>query len=213
MKNICTGDICRPGGYKITERALEFCDFPKDAKLADIGCGLGATVRHIRRKYGYDICGIEKDKDAVKLAGTQFVYAGDAAELPFDCEGLDGLLFECSLSKMDNPELVLAQSVRVLKSGGYLIVSDMYARGSSATFSGLLGRVETKKALMDKLEANGFAIKLFEDYSDDLQTMWGQLIFEHGAKALCENLGADSGDLKKIKCGYCLIIAQKEVNL
>jgi len=213
MKNICIGDICRPGGYKITERALEFCDFSQDAKLADIGCGLGATVRHIRRNYGYDICGIEKDKDAVKLAVTQFVYAGDSTELPFVSEELDGLLFECSLSKMDNPELVFTQCQRVLKPGGYLIISDMYARGSGATLSGLLGRIEAKEVLMDKFKSNGFNIKLFEDYSDDLQTMWGQLIFEHGAKALCENLGTDSGKLKKIKCGYCLIIAQKGVSL
>jgi len=209
MKNICTGAICRPGGYKITERALEFCGFSKDAKLADIGCGLGATVRHIRRNYDYDICGIEKDKDAVKLAVTQFVYAGDSTELPFDSEELDGLLFECSFSKMDNPELVLTECQRVLKPGGYLIISDMYARGSSAALSGLLGRIEAKEEILDKLIMSGFDIKLFEDYSDELHRMWGQLIFEHGAKALCENLGTDSGKLKEIKCGYCLIIAQK----
>ncbi|HWQ30409.1 MAG TPA: methyltransferase domain-containing protein [Negativicutes bacterium] len=213
MKNTCTGDICRPGGYKITERALEFCDFPKDAKLADIGCGLGATVRHIRQNHGYDICGLEKDRNAVKLAGTQFVNVGDATELPFDSGELDGLLFECSLSKMDNPELVLIQCQRVLKPGGYLIISDIYARGLSATLSGLLGRVETKEELMNKLKANGFVIELFEDYSKDLQAMWGQLIFEYGAKALCENLEADREDLKKIKCGYCLIIAKKGVSL
>lgn len=209
MMGIHTGDICRPGGFQITDKALAFCGFSKGVKLADIGCGFGATVRHIRQNYRLDIFGIEKDAEIVKLAGSPYVLCGDGTKLSFGKEELDGLLFECSLSKMDNPELVLDQCYYVLKPRGLLIISDLYARGESATLSGLLGRVETKESLLQRLHINGFTLKLFEDYTDALNKMWAELILKHGMKDLCVNLGAQQDDLRKIKCGYCLIIAQK----
>ena len=120
MTDICAADLCRPGGFEITDRALAFCGFSKSAKLIDIGCGLGVTVRHVRERYGFDIWGIEKAKDVAKLARTKFVIAGDGAQLPFGEAEIDGLLFECSLSKMENTRHVLAQCRCVLKPEGHL---------------------------------------------------------------------------------------------
>jgi len=213
MTGICLGDMCRPGGFEITDRAMAFCCFPPRAKLADIGCGFGATVEHIRKLYGYEIWGIEKDEEIVKRTRSSFVFKGDSNKLPFTDGELDGIMFECSLSKMDHPETVLAESRRVLKPQGYLIVSDMYARGKGATLSGLLGRVETKEELCRQLTSSGFSILLFEDYSQALKRMWGQLIFQCGSEALWNNLGTNCTEMQLVKCGYCLIIGQKEEKL
>jgi arsenite methyltransferase len=209
MMDICPGDMCRPGGFEITDRAMAFCCFPPKAKLADIGCGFGATVEHIRKLYGYEIWGIEKDEEIVKRTQSKFVLTGDGNKLPFADGELDGIMFECSLSKMDHPQTVLAESRRVLKPQGYLIVSDMYARGKGATLSGLLGRVETKEELYLQLTSNGFPILLFDDYSQALQRMWAQLIFQFGTEALWDNLGSNCAEMRQVKCGYCLIIGQK----
>lgn len=213
MTNICSGDMCRPGGFEITDRAMSYCPFPRKAKLADIGSGPGATVGYIRKNYGFEIWGVEKDAETVKRAGSEFIIHGDGHKMPFGIEELDGLLFECSLSKMDDPKTVLIEARRVLKPGGYLIISDMYAKGERAELTGLLGRVETKETLFGQLSDSGFSLKLFEDYSPALKRMWGQLIFQYGLDMICENFGTDWDHLKRIKSGYCLIIGQKEDKL
>jgi len=211
--SICSNELCRPGGFAITDRALTFCNFEKVARLADVGCGLGATVRYIKKHYGLDICGIEKNQEVLEHAKAyshgEILMAADAEQLPFHDGELNGLIFECSLSKMEEINAVLAECARVLKTQGYLIISDMYSRGKSAQLSGLLGRIDTMEAFRERLERKHFSIVLFEDYSDSLRAMWGQLIFKYGTDALYKNLGIDKTGMCSVKCGYCLIIAQK----
>jgi len=76
-----------------------------------------------------------------------------------------------------------------------------------------LGRVETKEELCRQLTSSGFSILLFEDYSQALKRMWGQLIFQCGSEALWNNLGTNCTEMQLVKCGYCLIIGQKEEKL
>ena len=116
---------------------------------------------------------------------------------------------ECSFSLMEDQEVVLTECHRVLKPDGRLIVSDMYAHGQPEKLSGCLGRMERKENIISILKSNGFSVELFEDYTHELQTMWGQMIFEQGAKSFYCSMGVDPATLKRIKCGYYLIIATK----
>lgn len=209
----CTDNIFRPGGFEITDRAISYCNFPPNAKLADIGCGYGATVKYIQQNYSFNIWGVEKDREILKTVNNRNVLWGDAAQLPFGKAEMDGLFFECSFSKMKYPETVLGECFRVIKPKGYLIISDLFARGKGEVLSGLLGRVETKEELLYRVTQQGFNIELFEDYSSTLQSMWGQLILQYGMDGLCQNLSTTRENLRDIKCGYCLIIARREDNL
>ncbi len=213
IDKICPEGMCRPGGYVITERALDFCGFKKTDKLADIGCGSGATVRYIREHYGLNIWGVEKDGGALAKAGELLsqgiILEGKAEKLPFGDREMDGLLFECSFSKMSVPANVLSECARTLKDSGFLIISDMYARGEPAKLKGILGRLDTREMLEKLLLDNGFEPVLFEDHTCHLRELLGQIIFEYGADALYSNLGTDRAGLQRIKCGYCLIAARK----
>ena len=133
-----------------------------------------------------------------------------AEEIPFPAASVDGVLMECSFSVMDDQAAVLKECKRVLKADGRLIISDMYARCEPAQLKGCLGSIETKENLISRLESNGFKSELFEDFSHHLQTMWGQMIFEEGARSFYCNLGVDAENMKRIKCGYCLIVARKK---
>jgi ubiquinone/menaquinone biosynthesis C-methylase UbiE len=229
---------CRPGGFTITDRALNFCKFSMNSRLVDVGCGLGATVQYVKEHYGLYIIGIDKNREVLSEAegcssckivndvtepyltymskdNTSEVISslglieGDAEKLPFKDNEMEGLLFECSYSKMNNEDRVLKEAARVLKQEGNLIIADFYALGKPCKLSGLLGRMDTKEMLFKQLEKNHFSIELFEDYSKLMKEFFGQMIFEYGSDALNSDLNVDKTVLKEIKCGYCLIIAKK----
>ena len=217
-------DTMRPGGFAITDRAIRFCNFTSQARLADLGCGLGATIRHLEREHGLTAVGLDQDAACVAKARAKTINSaggrhgnqpdrlivGDARQMPFADSSLDGLLFECSFSKMEPPEAVLAECRRVLKSGGYWICSDLYARRKQAAARGdraMTGRFDTRQMIVERAEANGFEVCLFEDHTPTLQAMVGQLILDGGLESLRENLGTSREGLREIGCGYYLMIA------
>ena len=202
-----TGGLIRPGGFAITDRAISFCSFQRGAKILDIGCGSGATVNHLIQNHSFDAIGL--DKDLSSTIEQSNLIRSSAENLPFPLSSMDGVIMECSFSLMEDQEVVLKECYRVLKTGGRLIVSDMYAHDGLAKLNGCLGRMDSKENIISILETNGFSVELFEDYTHELQTMWGQMIFEQGAKSFYCSMGVDPETLKRIKCGYFLIIAKK----
>jgi len=206
-----TSPINRPGGFAITRRALDFCSFPVGSRILDLGCGSGATVQYIRQYYHFEALGLDKSIPPGHCSPDLII--ADASAIPLPASSLDGTLMECSLSMMDRPDIVLSECYRVLRTSGRLMISDMYARGISATLQGCLKYLYTRAHLMEMIEDHGFSVELFEDYTHDLQTHWGQMIFDQGAASFYCHLGADAGLMKQIKCGYCLIIARKKPSI
>jgi arsenite methyltransferase len=200
----------KPGGTKITERALDFCSFAPCAEVADIGCGTGETLRFAKKRYGLDITGIDIDEALKTQLHDVKYYAADAACLPFRNGAMDGLLYECSFSKMAEPDKVLLEAFRVLAPKGRIIISDFYSHSEDISFSGVLGRVEKKETIETRLSAAGFAVQLFEDYSEDMKTLWAELIWEYGTEKLYNSICTDRESLNAAKCGYALFIAEKK---
>jgi arsenite methyltransferase len=197
----------RPGGLTLTERGLALCAFPPGARLLDVGCGTGDTVRYLRQARGFDCRGIDKDPGVVQ--GRDHLACAPGDRLPCERGSQDGVLLECSLSVMDDPDQVLAECHRILAPGGRLLISDVYARGQAAELRGCLGRVETRSVLVARIEARGFMVEHFEDFSSHLRALWGQRVLEKGSAALCAELGADRQRLQVIDCGYALLVTRK----
>lgn len=197
----------RPGGFLITERGLSFCGFRAGARILDIGCGTGDTVRHLRENLGLEAQGVDKDPSV--LGDHPNLSSALGESLPFPEAGFEGVLLECSLSVMEDPDRVLAEARRVLIPGGWLLLSDVHARGEAAILRGCLGRVESLPSLMDRLQTHGFDLERVEDFTPHLRALWGQRILEGGAARLCAELGADCDRLKAIDCGYALLVARK----
>ena len=194
-----------PGGFSITDRALELCAFAPGGKILDVGCGAGATVRRLRQM---QLSAIGIDADERRVHDRPYLVCARAERTPFSSGTFDGVLMECSLSVIDEPDAALRECHRVLAPGGRLALSDVFAE-EKLRLRGCLGRLDTKQDLLALLVVNGFAPELFEDHSHVLRGYFGQMLLNMGAESFAASVGIDIATLKRARCGYCLVIAQK----
>lgn len=207
----------RPGGLELTRLAVQYAGFAEGDRILDLGCGEGAgtqlLTQHGCRAIGLDTLPASLATAAERLPGLPLI-AASARRLPFADASLDGILAECSLSLVDRRDEVLAECHRVLRSGGRLAITDVYARNTvsrdqsqPACLSGMAPQNEIMAALAD----TGFRVERWEDHSQVLKVFMARLIFE------CDSTDALWADdaatlntaLKQSRPGYFLLIAVK----
>ena len=208
-----TGETIRPGGFAITEEALAFCRFPPGAKILDVGCGLGATVRYLIEQHGLDAVGLDVSAQMIdrgkKAAPGLPLFQGSGDNLPF-CNGtMDGVMMECSYSLIEDADFALTESYRVLKENGRLVISDFYYRRRPD--------VKSKETFLALLDDHGFVVELWRDCSQHLGQLTVDCIMQGEKPDLlwqcllskAENRGLTCAQLKAFKPGYFLLIARK----
>lgn len=205
----------RPGGLLLTTQALQYCRLPVTAFALDLGCGNAATLRYLSSTYGWTCLGV--DYSAGILQRTQqldpklMIVQGMAEHLPLVKECMDLILCECVLS-IFQMEQVLVACRRILKPGGYLLISDLFTRNENGlealrqfpvgtSISGAMSQVEISKAV----EKQGLRIELWKDCSDVLK--------DFPVCTLMHAAGIDPFELHiaaaKAKLGYYYLIARK----
>lgn len=199
-----------PGGLPILELGLRLCDLSVGAKIADIGCGSGAAVEYMNGARGFDALGVDIDDSAITAACElgRRCFKADGASMPFAAEEFDCLLFQCSFSKMENPDKALSEAARILKKGGKALILDFFAKEREENFSGIIGRVEFKEKIYEHIQKAGLHLVAFKDCTQKLHEYWGQLIFDYGVEEL-ENIIGDCDSIIAAKCSYGIFIAQK----
>lgn len=197
------GEGEKPGGLELTARAAEFCAFGPDSRLPDVAAGGGETVRFLRERFGCQAAGLDSDP----ARRSPDVAPGRAEKLPFPDGAFDGVFIECALSQMEQPGPVLSECARVLRAGGFLVLSDLYARTDGDALTPL-GRLDSREGLENRLERAGLEAVLFEDHTAALASLWaGAVMAGRSCEALraLRGLGWPAG----VRCGYCLCIARK----
>lgn len=197
------GEGERPGGLELTRRAAEFCGFGPDSRLLDAAAGDGGTVRFLRERFGCQVTGLDSDP----ARQSSDVALGRAEELPFPDGTFDGVLIECALSQMEEPGIVLSQCARVLRAGGLLVLSDLFARKGGGA-STPLGRLDSREALEARLERAGLERALFEDHTGLLTSLWAGAMMAGEGCELAETLRGPDWPAG-VKCGYYLCVARK----
>ena len=124
--------IARPGGFEVTDRALEIADYKTGSRILDIGCGSGDTVDHLN-KMGLKAEGIDINLAKIDEAKKAFpginIKFGDGGFLDdYMSFTFDGIMMECSLSIFPQPDEALHEAYCVLKKGGRLIITDYYEK-------------------------------------------------------------------------------------
>ncbi len=222
------GQTLRPGGLDLTERAMAFCSLPARARVLDVGCGLGTTVQYLRHN-GFGATGVDLSPLLLQ-AGHQGYSASPllqamAERLPLVTGCFSAVIAECSLSIFADAGAALAEFFRLLSRGGYLVISDIYARDPdgiprlrelpiASCLSGAMSQAE----VMAGVTGQGFKLALWEDHSELLRYLAGQLVLAHGSLAgfwRCTTPGGtDALDIQlaisKARPGYFLLIAKKQ---
>jgi len=221
-------DGIRPGGLELTERALAWCGFQAGSRIIDVGCGSGVTLDRLTRVHRLSALGV--DASAALLAECSArnpalsVVRAAGEHLPVPDESADGIFAECSLSVMADPGQALSEFRRVLKAGGRLILTDVYARNPGGVerlahmpldccVRGAIARED----LVRRLNRRDFSIDLWEDHSDLLARFAAHLIFSYGSlNRFWSRTASDTVDPEEIrqavseaKPGYFLAVTRK----
>jgi arsenite methyltransferase len=218
----------RPGGLELTERALAWCAFPATSRILDVGTGNGVTLNQLSCRYDFAAIGVDLSHHLLNQARLKnralSLVRGSGENLPFTNEFADGLFAECSLSVMDDPGRALDEFRRVLRIGGKLILSDVYARNPDCIdrlartprgccLRGAISRTQ----ILERLKNRDFEIDLWEDHTYMLTRFAVKLIFSYGSmNNFWRKMSPASIDTKQIKRtvseakpGYFLLIARK----
>jgi arsenite methyltransferase len=224
-----TGETIRPGGFTLTERAMEYCGFSPGAKILDVGCGLGATVEYLVDRFGLDALGIDPSPLLLErrqgLRPDLQLMEGRAECLPLEAGVMDGVICECSFSLLEDQGKALQEFQRVMKDKGRLIITDMYVRNPPKAqglrhrgIKNCLTGAKPVPEFIKLLQAGGFDLILWEDHTRCLAELTARLILsgfpleEFFPCSSCNPRGAGvKADIKAAKVGYFLLIARKSV--
>lgn len=130
------------------ERVLaERLALPPGSRVLDAGCGVGDVARTLARGYGLGVVGIDildfnltraRHRSAESGGDPVFLQA-DYHRLPFAAESFDGLYTMETLVHAADPETVLREFFRVLRSGARLVMFE-YSRTPAEQLSGPANR-------------------------------------------------------------------------
>lgn len=111
--------------------------FPECTRVLEVGCGVGAELQILHRRFpeakltGLD-CSVTQLAKARALLHTELASGqielrqGSAYELPFDTGTFDGVCLVWVLEHLAQPGRALREANRVLRSGGWLSVTEVY---------------------------------------------------------------------------------------
>ncbi len=222
--NETVGPCIRPGGLLLTGRALDVCRLPAGSRVADIGCGAGATLEHLEnnglRLVGLDCSGTLLGEAARRSAAGRLV-GGRAEYLPFPDRSFDALFCECTLSILDDRSAALEEFGRVLKEGSFLIISDVFARNAAA--QGQEVRPDTlpeqgflaKTGLVGRLTALGFSLLVWEEHDRLLKEFAARMVLAGQClpDAWRRGQGQEKEKNGRRAISYFLLVARKQSTL
>lgn len=223
-----TGITLRPGKFILTDKAVEFCKFSSKDFIMDLGCGMGATVNYLYEKHEISAVGVDPSQKLLDIGIDKYkninLTKGRGEELPFENESFNGVFAECTLSLMEDLKLVIEEVSRVLKSNGWFVITDVYAKNpeftdklSELSISSCMRGLHNLELLQEALIKSGFEIMFLEDCSDMLKELMVKIIFSYGSMSVFWNkttecsIGGEEFHkiLKLCKPGYFIMIAKK----
>lgn len=203
-------DIFSLGGLNLVNEIIEMYEADEDIKVLDVGCGSGYSVNYLCEK-GFDATGIDFSEEIINLGKERYkginIKTMDANNLDFPENYFDLILFECSLSVMQNPEKILESCRKLLKKNGLILLSDFFFKQTN-----IYDETYTLN-YWNKLFADlNFQVINFQDKSKEWKNYLGMVLWEYGELSglLRGNQNNKiNNDIFKKETGYFLVILKK----
>jgi ubiquinone/menaquinone biosynthesis C-methylase UbiE len=167
--------INHPRHARQTERTalalLEHVELPSQPRCLEIGCGQGALARLLIERFGARVIATDYDPQQVALAQQRLAGLGrrvefrvvDARAMPFDDAQFDAVFsFGVLHHILDGWGQAVAETARVLRPGGWFVLSDFVASTCvDRLMRQLLPRLDYlgEAALHARLAENGLQVK------------------------------------------------------
>ena len=109
------------------KKVVELFEVHERGKILDIGCGDGDFSKAIAKKTGASLYGIDISRDCIKKARSKGIEAKcvdiDGAILPFEDSLFDAVFCGDTIEHIFDTEKLVSEINRMLKPGGYLVIS------------------------------------------------------------------------------------------
>lgn len=190
-----------PGGLSLTKRLLALTGKEGGAgeNLLDLGAGTGESVQWLNT-LGYEAMGIDLCPKGER------VFVQDMRNLQFPEAYFSLCLAECSVSVCGDGKKALQEAARVLKSGGSLLLSDVFFHQRGAPE---LSFQESRT--MENWEKNfqeaGFVVKKLVDETKLWKAFFLESLWNEAVEEDCLEFFQKAG---KYQCGYFLAWLVKE---
>jgi arsenite methyltransferase len=216
--------VNRPGGLDLTRAALAACNLSGGSSILDAACGSGATLRYLFEQ-GFKAVGVDLSVDMLYFDSTSPKIQADCSRIPLSTASQDAVLIECALSLSKETEGALTEFSRLLRPGGWLVITDLYIRELNdiqaldcLSKSSCIAGIKTEEYIRKNIENAGFSIRTWQDQTPVFKQWLGEMVFklgslnafyrqlascEEGSQALANTLG------NGIKLGYYWMAAQK----
>jgi ubiquinone/menaquinone biosynthesis C-methylase UbiE len=183
------GACLRPGGATLTRRIVDLIA-PDTAGIAlDAGCGLGASMTFLRQVGFRTVIGLDLEDELLREARKkhQCLARADLAHLPLPDSCLAMILCECVWNLTERRQ-VLREFARSLRPGGFLALTDIYARrGNNNNPPGTwpvrccFSQATDLETVAGLVTAAGFEILILEDHTRLLTRTAAEFVFAHGS--------------------------------
>jgi len=192
--------------------------------VLDAACGAGTTLRFLNGE-GFAAVGVDLSSNILKIKPGSPVIQANCGQVPLPSASQDAVLMECALSLSNEVEGALSEFGRLLRPGGWLVVTDIYIRElhdprarNCLSDTSCLSGVQTEAHIRGQMENAGFTIRAWQDQTPAFKQWLARMVFKLGSlDAFYRHLSSCEGSAQKlsntlgsqIKLGYYWMAAQK----
>ena len=173
-------DVFTPqANARLINAFVRLSGLPHGSRVVDLGCGSGVFTELLQRE-GYESVGLDISPRLVALGRKKYpgleLLEGDAENLPFKSDSLDGVLLSGLVHHFPDPRRLAAEVHRVLKRGGRFVAFDpnrmnpfmwLY-RDRASPFYSSVGVTENERPILARQVAQIFCNQGFRVQTDYL---------------------------------------------